>query len=165
MSFSATFSDDRVYRYTLHRGPLGLGGVGTALWCMLNPSTADETNDDPTVRRVLGFSAAWGYRFVTVVNIFAFRATDPKVMMAAADPVGPENDEQIGIAARDASEVICAWGAHGIFLQRGARVLNVLRDAGANPACLGWTANGQPRHPLYLPADERRRPMGDRPDA
>lgn len=81
----------------------------------LNPSTADELLDDPTIRRCVAFARSWGYGALCMTNLFAFRATDPDVMKSADDPVGPENDQHLQDLANGASVVIAAWGVHGTF--------------------------------------------------
>jgi len=148
----AEFSPCRTWRYALWR----VWAEGPALVVLgLNPSTADETSDDPTVRRCIGYARAWGFGGLTMLNIFGFRATDPRVMRAAADPVGPNTDEHIRYWSRKAVEeggaVLCAWGNHGEFRDRGRRVKAILENAGVPAACLGRTSFGQPKHPLYLP--------------
>ena len=144
----ATFSPCRKYRYRLWRTWAESGPVVN--FVMLNPSTADETVNDPTVERCERRSREWNYSGLVVTNIFAFRATDPREMRAAVDPVGPENDEQILEAAHDAHLVICAWGTHGAHLGRGEQVRK--RLASFRPLhALALTRDGQPRHPLYLP--------------
>lgn len=148
MTRSACFSDDRVFRYWLSRTwdeelqPLVVVG--------LNPSTADEAVDDPTVRRCIGFARAWGFGGLVMLNLFAFRATDPREMKAAADPVGPANDAWLR-QQTSLRRVLCAWGAHGGHLNRSRRVGHLLADR--DLVCLGRTAAGFPRHPLYLRAD------------
>jgi len=112
----------------------------------LNPSTADETLDDPTVRRCIGFADDWGYDALCMTNIFAFRATDPKVMKAAKDPVGPGNNEALLNLAASSGIIIAAWGVHGDHMARGELVECMLN----NLMCLGKTKHGFPKHPLYL---------------
>lgn len=144
----ATFSPCRLYRYRLTRR---WGDGPTCAFVMLNPSTADEMQDDPTIRRCIGFAKREGCGRLVIGNIFAFRATDPADMKAAADPVGPENDEHlIQIMLEADGPVVAAWGAHGAFLGRAA---NVLRLTDAPLQCLGVTKHGAPRHPLYIRAD------------
>lgn len=145
----AVFSPCRTYRYVLRR-PVGLGG-GTCLFVMLNPSTADETVNDPTIRRCMGFARDWGYGLLLVANLFALRSTDPRALYAAEDPVGPENDRHILAAASEAGVVVCAWGNHGAHLDRGRAVASLLKGEGVEARCLGVTGTGQPRHPLYIP--------------
>jgi hypothetical protein len=151
----ATFSDDRLYRYTLTRtwkysGPFILGPI--VRFVGLNPSTADETIDDPTVRRCMGFARDWGAAGMVMLNIFAFRATDPKEMKRAEDPIGEDNDRTIRTwATTMRSSVVACWGAHGDHLLRGRHVTALLRDAcGDRLQVLGLTKDGHPKHPLYL---------------
>jgi hypothetical protein len=140
---------DGPYRYALGRtwapGP-------RVCWVMLNPSTADATHDDPTIRRCIGLSRAWGYGALVVVNLFALRATDPSDLYRAKDPTGLLNDEVILREAKAAARVVAAWGAHGGYLSRGAQVRDLLLLHGLSIDCLGLTNAGHPRHPLYLPS-------------
>lgn len=147
----AVFSPDRVYRYSLIRD-INAGGHGIVNLVLLNPSTADEVADDPTIRRCRGFAASWGYRSLVVTNLFGIRATDPAVMKAATDPVGPENDRHIRDFAANANAVVVAWGVHGAHRSRDAEVLALLASIGVQPVCLGVTMGGHPRHPLYVRA-------------
>lgn len=147
----ATLSKDKVYRYSLWRcwNPAG----SLVSFCMLNPSTADENVDDPTIRRCIRFAKEWGYGGMIVVNCFAYRATDPKQLYTAVDPVGEWNDYYIE-KARDASEFVCAaWGVHGGYRQRGEFVKRHL--IGEKAQCLGLTKAGEPKHPLYLSAKSK----------
>ena len=127
------------------------GHPKSALFIMLNPSTADDTADDPTIRRCVGFAKAWKYEQLSVVNLFAYRATDPKELYSAGDVIhAPRNQEVIECAARDAGIIICAWGTHGAWGQQGEIVRGWLAH---HPLyALGFTKDGHPRHPLYLPA-------------
>lgn len=113
----------------------------------LNPSTADAEQDDPTIRRCIGFAKEWGYGELLMGNLFAFRATNPAIMAAADDPIGPDNDMWLNELAEEASLVIAAWGAHPIATSRAQQVVETLDDV----KCLGVTKGGHPRHPLYLP--------------
>lgn len=147
----ADLSPDRVYRYALwrrweHNAPY-------ALFIGLNPSTADETEDDPTIRRCKRFAADWGYGAIYMANLFAQRATDPKEMVAHSSPVGEENDSYLRRLAHCAGVVVFAWGAHGGHMHRDKRVEEML--ASYNPMCLGTTKAGKPRHPLYIKADKQ----------
>lgn len=117
----------------------------------LNPSTATEVEDDPTVRRCLNYARAWGYGGLLMTNIFAFRATDPRVMKAHPDPVGPDNDFWLQESARQAGIVVVAWGNHGAFQQRGEIVEDLLGLQGIELCCLKVTKTREPMHPLYLP--------------
>jgi hypothetical protein len=170
---SAIFSPCRTWRYMLTRtldvndDPMVLSmGFSKAeddplacLFVCLNPSTADETTDDPTVRRCIRFARRWGYSKLTVCNIFALRSTDPKALYLHDDPVGLENDEHIAREAARHDLVVAAWGNHGEIeiggVPRGRRVDRLLRasaDGGIIHA-LGMNGTGQPKHPLYLRAD------------
>lgn len=144
---SATLSPCGRYRYNLTRcwGP----GPAAAFIC-LNPSTADGTTDDPTIRRIRGFAKAWGYGAFVVANLYAYRATDPRELWKAADPVGPDNDHHLKLAAADCDLVVAAWGANA----RPDRIAEVLGLHGMGRlAALAVTKDGQPRHPLYLRGD------------
>lgn len=149
---TATFSACRTYRYALTRQwndrPL-------AVFVMLNPSTADAFTEDATIRRCVGFARSWTAGGILVLNLFALRATDPKLLYGHADPVGPDNDDVIAThlaADEPVGPVIAAWGVHGVLGGRGERVASLLRARGARPLCLGLTKDGHPRHPLYVPA-------------
>lgn len=145
---SALFSDCMTYRYRLSRV---WDRSRPALVCvLLNPSTATESRADPTLDRCLRRARILGFGGCEMVNLFAFRATDPAEMCRAADPVGPENDAQILAAAMGAGMVLCGWGTHGAHLGRGAQVQALLRDAGLGLWHLGLTRGGAPRHPLYV---------------
>ncbi len=139
------------YRYLLTRqvGP----GLRTATFIMLNPSKADATKDDPTIRRCNGFARQWGCGRLAVLNLFAFRATDPADLKRAEEPVGPENREWFERTLADGGEgpVVCGWGVHGAQMGQDQIVLGWLQAFGVQPLALGVTKHGQPRHPLYLP--------------
>ena len=123
-----------------------------ANFLMLNPSTADEVKLDPSCTRARLYAERWGFGALVVTNLFGWRATDPDDMKAARDPVGRGNDEAILSAARQAKLVVCAWGNHGRHLERSARVLKKLGAAGVELHALRVNGNGEPAHPLYLPA-------------
>lgn len=145
----AVYSDCERYRYLLTRvwNPEGR----RALFVMLNPSTATEYQNDPTVERCERRARTLGFGAFRVTNIFAYRATDPKVMRAQGDPVGPENDAAIVDSAQAwADQVICAWGSHGAHLGRGMAVERALRATGLPLFHLGLTQAGAPKHPLYI---------------
>jgi len=118
---------------------------------MLNPSTANEVANDPTVERCERRAREWGYGRLDVVNLFAFRSTDPKALYSLEDPVGPDNDRHILESAASAGRLICAWGVHGALGDRGEKVLDMLHRNGEQPHALAITVGGHPRHPLYLP--------------
>ena len=144
----ADFSHCRTYRYCLWRR---WSSSAPLTWVMLNPSTADESVNDPTVERCERRARSMGFGGVVVVNLFAYRATDPKAMKAATDPVGPWNDRAIVDAAQRAGMVICAWGNHGSHRGRAQGVGELLRAHGVALHALKVTGSGQPGHPLYLP--------------
>ncbi len=148
------FSPCRAYRYTLWRE--WIGGSGYLQVIGLNPSTADEVQDDPTIRRCINFAKAWGYGALCMTNAFAYRATDPLVMKAQADPVGPDNDQWLVKIAHDAGLILAAWGVHGVHRDRHAEVARLLPS---RLRCLGITKDGHPKHPLYLRADVLPQPF------
>ncbi len=145
----ARLSPCRRYRYSLWRNWRGLlpNTNGYAMFVGLNPSTADEQNDDPTIRRCIAFAQAWGYEGLCMTNLFAFRATDPVDMVSADDPVGPDNDQTLRDLAQSAGVVVAAWGVNGIYRGRDQAVRAML----PNLHYLKLTRNGHPGHPLYLP--------------
>jgi hypothetical protein len=143
------FSADRRYRYLLSRP-----GPRPVTFLMLNPSTADEVNDDPTIRRCRGYSRDWGFDGVIIANAFAWRSTDPNALYDLADPVGPDNDMWIlEAASRAVGPIVCGWGKHGKLHGRGAAVAALLRAHGHRPMTFGLNLDGSPKHPLYLRAD------------
>lgn len=149
MKRPAIFDESGQFRYSLLRR--WRGGKGRVAMILLNPSTADATRDDPTLRRCIGFARRWGFASLEVVNLFAYRATRPQQLQQAADPVGPENDNHLMRAARNAGAVVAAWGVHGVLAGRNVEVLRVLAGLGLPLSCLGLTLAGHPRHTLYLP--------------
>lgn len=151
---SASFSICGTYRYLLGRSIDGQGGP--LLLIGLNPSTADATQNDPTIRRCMGFAHTWGHSELVVANLFSFRATRPQDLKAATAPIGPETDTLLLQQADRASRILVAWGMHGGWMQRDQAVLDLLS---AFPLfCLGHTKAGFPRHPLYLRADTQAIP-------
>ena len=126
-------------------------------WVMLNPSTADASADDPTIRRCMAFARAWGAGGIVVVNLFALRATDPRELRAQPfNVIGPDNDWHI-LASTEGRRVIAAWGAHGGQSARDRRVMRLLE--GRDVVCLGVTKDGFPRHPLYVRRDMKPVPF------
>jgi hypothetical protein len=136
---------------------LGDGEKLSCLFVCLNPSTATETEDDPTVRRCIGFAKRLGYSRLTVCNIFALRSTNPKALYNHADPVGPENLEHIAREAVRHELLVAAWGNHGELRSRGVTVMNLLCVLAEAVHVLGINATGQPKHPLYLRANTQPR--------
>lgn len=144
----AVYSDCELYRYSLTRVWNAEGA--RAMFVMLNPSTATEVQNDPTVERCERRARALGFGAFRVTNIFAWRDTDPRAMRAAPDPVGPENDAAILEGAAWAGHVVAAWGTHGAFLNRGPQVEALLRGTGTELYHLGLSKAGHPKHPLYI---------------
>lgn len=152
---TAVYSDCGRYRYSLTRG---WAPTGRILFLMLNPSTATELRNDPTVERCERRARTLRYGGFRVANLFAFRATDPRELRTQVDPIGPDNDQAIDEAVRWSATVVCAWGADGRYLDRAATVAERLRALGAGLFHLGLTRTGQPRHPLYVPYARRPTP-------
>lgn len=144
---SARISECGQYRYTLTRGD-----EPRLCFVMLNPSTADATLDDPTIRRCLGFARREGCAGIEVLNLYALRATNPADLWKHADPVGPNNDWELSGAARRYTRMVAAWGANA-KPERVKQVRNILEGNGISLYHLGLTKAGQPKHPLYLRAD------------
>lgn len=143
---SATFSRSRIYRYTLWRR--WSDGDRYVNFICLNPSTADETVDDNTVRKCIKFAKTWGYDAMCITNLFAYRATDFNVAAKALDPIGFGNDRWLLKIAADASLIVCAWSRHGGFNSRAAAVKRLLYKFDLHYLRI---TIGQPWHPLYLP--------------
>lgn len=143
MDGGACFDSTGAYRYRLWRE--WDAALPSVTFVMLNPSTADAERDDPTIRRCIGFARSWGFGQLEVLNICAYRATDPRRLFAAKDPVGPENASHLRAATENAAMIVAAWGNHG-------RGLNwpLFRGCVHN---LGLTKLGQPRHPLRILAE------------
>jgi hypothetical protein len=164
MQNDCTFSPCRNYRYTLLHQWDQLFVRRRALFICLNPSTADENQLDPTLTRIKSFSDRLGANEFLMLNIFAYRATDPKDMMAVEDPIGPENDAHIQSAINEAYalnqghlDIVGGWGNHGLHLDRQKNFLKILNPFRELPnlqiRCLGKNANATPKHPLYIAAD------------
>lgn len=151
----ALYSDCEVYRYLLRRD---WGEGGRLLYILLNPSTATEARNDPTIERCERRARAEGFGGFAVANVFAFRATDPRELKRAGEPVGAANDAILAEAAVDAAMILCGWGAHGGHLGRGDAVARLLRAGGHPLWHLGLTKAGQPRHPLYIGYARRPEP-------
>lgn len=150
---TAVYSDCEHYRYSLTR--IWDTNARRVVFVMLNPSTATEAANDPTIERCEQRARRLGFGGFRAVNIFALRATDPRVMRAAQDPEGPDNVRTLTEAAHWADVVIAAWGVHGAHRNQGPRAAAALRAAGHALHHLGLTKAGHPRHPLYLPYSAR----------
>lgn len=159
---AASISACGKYRYRLTR----YWGPGKMLpFVMLNPSTADADVDDPTIRRCMGFARRFEAGGIIVVNLFAYRATDPVELKRVADPIGPANFDALQeiaiVSGGTNSPVICAWGTSAG--ERGADVVAMMRREHAHLFCLGLTKGGHPRHPLYVRGDAPLLPFGGDP--
>jgi hypothetical protein len=117
----------------------------------LNPSNADESRNDPTITREIGFAKLWGYGGLWMLNAFAFISTDPKRLKEMPDPVGPENDKFILETYCKTQKTVVVWGIHGAYLNRDEQILRMLKEV----YCLGLTKDGHPRHPLRLAKNTR----------
>lgn len=148
MKRSASISSCGQYRYTLDREWDAAGTL--CVFVMLNPSTADGEQDDPTIRKCIGFAQRWGHGRLRVVNLFAWRATDPKEIKKVNYPVGPENDAVIAAAIREANFVVAAYGAHGAYGGRNHQVCDIFRREGITTHAVKLTDEGHPYHPLYV---------------
>lgn len=146
----ALLSPDRMYRYTIER--VWDSERPKCAFIGLNPSTADEQQLDPTLRRCVRFADSWGYGSLLMLNLFAFRSTLPSGLRLARDPVGPDNDHQLIRSVQRVEIVVCCWGAHGAYLRRGEIVREEIHNVvPPDPLYhLGLTKSGQPKHPLYL---------------
>lgn len=151
----AELSECGRYRYRLWR--VWAPSDGSVCWVLLNPSTADAETDDPTVRKCMAFAKRWGKGAIEIVNLFAWRATDPKALLLAERDHdiwgGMKNEHAVRGAAVNASIVVCGWGGSGGALGRqwGREVSQTLREFGVRLQCLDVNADGTPAHPLYLP--------------
>lgn len=143
-SIGAEFSPCRKYRYSLWR--IWNKNKPLVVFICLNPSTADENKNDPTIRRCINYAEAWGYGGMVMLNIFAYRSKDRSKIYDVDDPVGPENDKYIKSWCQKADKIIVAWGNDGIFEGRSSDVLRWLN----RPYCLARTLMGEPSHPLYM---------------
>lgn len=153
MKNTAKLSECRKYRFALWR--TWDESKPYVMFVGLNPSTADEKTDDPTLTRCINYAKLWGFGGVCMANIFAYRATEPNNMKAAMDPVGAENNDWLKKLSRDAGMVVAAWGNDGSYLGRSGQVKKLL----PNLHCLKLNKSGEPAHPLYQKADIKPVPM------
>lgn len=150
---SATLSRNGVYRYSLYRQ---IQNNTKQIWnfIMLNPSTADSSLDDATIRKCYGFAFRGGADEILVTNLFAYRATNPKSLYNCPhDPVGACNNDKILNCAKRSDKIILAWGNHGCFMDRDDEVVSLLD--GFDLYSLGKNKNGSPVHPLMVPYSKR----------
>ncbi|RBY89172.1 DUF1643 domain-containing protein [Blastococcus sp. TBT05-19] len=144
------YSPDLVFRYAFGRWWGEEDLASTVVWVLLNPATGDtEKRRRPTLDRCIGRSRELGATGLLIVNLFAFRHTDPRSIRMAADPVGPAGDDALRILTGAGASTVAAWGSHGSWRGRSVQVAPLLLE----PMCLGTTAGGEPRHPLYVRAD------------
>lgn len=156
----AEFSDCGLYRHLLFR--IWDAALPPLIFVMLNPSTADEVEDDPTIRRCIAYAKREGAGGVWVANLFTFRATKPKDLRAAENPIGPHAyeayehcfDEQ----QRSGATIVAAWGSHGAFLSQDQAFWLHADRRKAKVRCLGLTKERHPRHPLYVKGDQPLEP-------
>ena len=145
---TAVYSDCETYRYSLTR--IWQADAPRVMFVMLNPSKATEIQNDPTIERCERRARALGFGGFQATNIFAIRATDPKVMRTASDPEGPDNKSTLLAGLDWADMVICAWGTHGAHRGQGAKIETLLRASGKPLHHLGLSKHGHPKHPLYI---------------
>ena len=160
---AAVISSDGKYRYKLSRR--WAWGSNRSVWIMLNPSTADAVEDDATIRRCISFAKRWGCDGIDVYNLFALRSRHPFRIEKVNDPVGPDNDHWLSVAAHTRGKVIAAWGACNtpVQMRRANEVVQfLLRDRRVLLSTLGLTKSGQPRHPLYVRNDAPLIPLDRR---
>lgn len=154
----ARFSHDRTLRTRLSRSLTGepvevIPRAQTLVFVMLNPSTATAFDLDPTIKRCIGFAALWGVSAVEVVNIFSWRATNPKELYKRAHGMRGDDEastDQVLMACTGAWRVIAAWGVHGKLGRRGSIIREMLGSRGIRMSHLGLNGDGSPKHPLYL---------------
>ena len=149
----AVFSPCGRYRYKLWRVWDPARPLGLVMFLMLNPSTATDAEDDPTIRRCIGYARSWGYGGLYVGNLFAYRATDPTALQRVDQPVGPDNDQALLEMMAQCGLVVAAWSNHGA--KYGRRVREVLDLVEQPLYCLRQWRSGQPAHPLYQRKDIR----------
>lgn len=145
----AGFSRCKSYRYWLSRE--FIQGSGHCVFIGLNPSTGDADSDDPTIRRCMGFAADWGYRHLSVVNLFAYRTPSPAVLKSSENPEGAGNRAALRKSLRNADCIIAAWGSHGTYQNQATKLAQIWAEYPLQ--CFGQTKNSQPVHPLYQRAD------------
>jgi len=156
IEYGAIFDVSGKYRYSLWRSWSTYHP--RIVFILLNPSTADEQKNDPTIRRCMGFAREWNFGSLEVVNLFAYRATDYRELFKASNPVGAENNYFLTQAVARCSTVVLGWGNRGNFLDKDRQVMSLL--AWRNDLyCLGITRDGQPRHPLHMKGDTNLEPF------
>jgi len=160
MQKRAILDETRKYRYILTRK---INQNPPILFIMLNPSTADEYQDDPTIRRIIEFTKSWGYGASIVMNIFAYRSSDPSELKKVTDPIGSKNDYYLKLVSNHVDKIIVAWGVNGNYLKRAEKVIDSL-PLKERVFCLETTKGGYPKHPLYVRGDIVPIPFGWKPN-
>lgn len=145
-SNKAAFSECRTYRYALYRHWRNGGKI--VQFIGLNPSTADETHDDPTLRRCINFARDWGFDGLCMTNLFAYRLTDSSKLKAVENPVGEDNDQWLDVVAEEAALIVACWGPKGVLMKRDTAIKRMLEG---RLHSIRKTSGGHPEHPLYLP--------------
>lgn len=145
MKYDAILSKDKKYRYSLSR--IWDDNKPKVLFICLNPSTADEKNDDPTVTRCINFAKSWGYGGLLMGNLFAFRSTDFSNLLSETDPIGPDNDKSLQELAKQSALIVAAWGNNGNLLERSTKVKKMFSNYQLK--CLKVNNTKEPMHPLY----------------
>ena len=159
IKYGAKISDCGRYRYNLYRQWAHAGQI--LGFIMLNPSTANATVNDQTIRKCMGFAQVHGYVGVYIVNLFAWRATDPMDLLLVSDPVGPDNDQEILMMLNGrADTIVCAWGNHGDLNGRDTEVITLIQKVGKPIYSFGLTKSAQPKHPLMLSYKTRLKRVG-----
>jgi hypothetical protein len=144
MKKGAHISIDKKYRYSLYR--IWNDELPKVAFICLNPSIADDKIDDPTINRCIEFAKSWGYGGFYMLNLFAFRATNPSELTKVNDPIGMDNQNVILETITKVDKVICAWGNEGILLNQNKKILSIIE----NPYCIKINSSGEPSHPLFL---------------
>ena len=148
---NAGISRNGKYRYWLRRCVCEVNNDKILLFIMLNPSTADATDNDPTIEKCIKFARRWDFGILEVVNLFALRATDPSAIRLVPEPIGPNNDDEIKAAVSRVNKIVCAWGNDGAYLNRSTDLRELLSSYRLH--YLELNKNGEPRHPLYMKDD------------
>lgn len=157
----AILDETRKYRYILTRK---INQNPPILFIMLNPSTADEYQDDPTIRRIIEFTKSWGYGSSIVMNLFAYRSSDPSELKKATNPIGRMNDYYLNLVSNHVDKIIVAWGVNGNYLNRAEKVVDIL-PLKNKVFCLEKTKEGYPKHPLYIRSNIIPIPFGWDPNS
>jgi hypothetical protein len=147
---SAYLSEDRQYRYSLIRDWSDGAPLRRVAFIGLNPSTADENTDDPTIRKCISFARSWGFGSLVMLNVYALRATDPQAMLRHPYPTTIENDNYIASEIERCARVVACWGNHANPMDTW-HLATLIAVRGIPSYCFGLTKRGAPKHPLYLP--------------